>query len=299
MLSKAEQLLLDGVRQGDPATWQQFVDRFQGRLLSYAVRALNGNVSDAEDLVQDVFIAFLKGVDSFEGRASLESWLFMILRRRMIDLFRKKSGNIVCLINDLSGSNDESDSSYNSLTDRQVDDMTASRYARNVETSQEVRLILASALDEVIGQLKARANFRDIMLMDLIFYAGIKNKKVAELLELDAKTVGVIRHRLMDKLKSALTDKLDDSAFESIDDGLLNSVWQESRFTCPKRSTIGSWKLGSLDDQWSDYVRFHIEVMGCTICKANLDDLENELNEKQQSKAFAQRVFESSIGFFN
>ncbi len=294
MLSKAEQLLLDGIKAGDAEIWKQLLDRYQGRLYSYALRVLNGRSADAEDLVQDVFISFLKNLHSFEGRSSLESWLFLILRRRIIDLFRRKKTDISCLVNDLV----TEDSGWGDLSasDGLVDTMTASGYAHNSECKTILGNILFNALSELTDKLKDSRNFRDLKVIELIFYAGQGNKQVAEILTLDANSVAVIRHRFIDKLKKIIPGEYELPDGVSVD-GLLSETWVEGRFTCPKRSTIGSWLLGSLDQEWSSYVDFHLNTVGCAICRANLDDLENTIKKKQQDNILKQKIFESSIGF--
>ncbi len=296
MLTKAEQMLLEGVRAGDAATWQQFVSRYSGRLTSYAVRSLNGNVSDAEDLVQEVFISFLKNINSFEGRSSLESWLFMILRRRMVDMFRRRTVDHECLVSDLAGSN--ADNSISGDYSGAIDTMTASKYLSNDESLFELETILSQAMQELTEKIKEKRGFRDIKIIELVFYAGLGNKQIAEILNTDSNSIAVVRHRCIEKLRGILTGRSDNLELASID-GLLSRLWREKRFTCPKRSTIGSWRLGSLDEDWSDYVRFHVETLGCTICLANLHDLDSSLAEKQQTKVLLERIYESSIGFLN
>ena len=57
------------------------VDEFEDlrpRLFGIAYRTL-GSVADAEDVVQEAWIALLKGIDGFEGRSSLRTWLFTVL----------------------------------------------------------------------------------------------------------------------------------------------------------------------------------------------------------------------------
>ncbi|UCZ54421.1 RNA polymerase sigma factor [Bacillus shivajii] len=48
---------------------------------------------DVEDVVQEVFIRAMKGLDSFEGNAQPKTWLFTIARNTAIDEIRKKSRN--------------------------------------------------------------------------------------------------------------------------------------------------------------------------------------------------------------
>ena len=79
-------------------------------------------------------------------------------------------------------------------------------------------------------------------------------------------------------------------------DSLLTEVWEEWRFTCPKRSTIGRFLLGTLEEPWAEYVQFHVNRLGCRFCRANVDDLQ-KADETERQKVH-QRVFESTIGFF-
>jgi RNA polymerase sigma-70 factor (TIGR02943 family) len=59
-------------------------------LMSYAKRALR-NAADAEDAVQETLMAAMQGPESFAGRSSLTSWLYGILKHKIIDIFRRKS----------------------------------------------------------------------------------------------------------------------------------------------------------------------------------------------------------------
>src|SRR5262249_18270318 len=97
-LTQAERYLLDQIRRGSSQGWEQLVDRFQGRLTAFA-RSRGISDADAEDLVQETFIRFLNGLASYRQEASIETYLFMILRRRIIDWLRGKRVNI-CLLQD-------------------------------------------------------------------------------------------------------------------------------------------------------------------------------------------------------
>jgi RNA polymerase sigma-70 factor (ECF subfamily) len=82
-LTEAERYLLESIRQGDADAWSQLVQRYQGRLLAFAHGRMRRS-ADAEDLVQETFLAFLKGLAAFRGQANLETYLFTILRRKII-----------------------------------------------------------------------------------------------------------------------------------------------------------------------------------------------------------------------
>lgn len=55
----------------------------------------------------------------------------------------------------------------------------------------------------------------------------------------------------------------------------LGAIWKRSRLTCPTRQQLGSLLLDALDEGLADYIRFHIDVVECPYCQANLIDLEH------------------------
>ena len=63
---------------GDSAAFHALVDRHAQRLYRLAV-TLVGNAADAEDVLQETFIGAFRGLRSFEGRASVKTWLTRIL----------------------------------------------------------------------------------------------------------------------------------------------------------------------------------------------------------------------------
>ena len=54
-LDQADKFLLDQIRTGNGDAWTQLLDRYQGRLLTFA-RGKLGSAADADDIVQDTFI---------------------------------------------------------------------------------------------------------------------------------------------------------------------------------------------------------------------------------------------------
>lgn len=53
----------------------------------------------------------------------------------------------------------------------------------------------------------------------------------------------------------------------------LGAIWIRHRLTCPTRSQWSSYLLGLLDEDLADYLTFHLDVVGCEVCRANHDDL--------------------------
>jgi RNA polymerase sigma-70 factor, ECF subfamily len=73
--------LLRGLREGNEQAFVTLVERYQGRLLRLA-RSMVPNAAVAEEVVQDTWMAVVTGVERFEGRSSLKTWLFRILANR-------------------------------------------------------------------------------------------------------------------------------------------------------------------------------------------------------------------------
>ncbi len=66
---------------GDEAAFTLMVERHQAGLLRFA-RLFVGSHATAEEIVQDTWLAVLKGLPSFEGRSTFKSWVFSILANR-------------------------------------------------------------------------------------------------------------------------------------------------------------------------------------------------------------------------
>jgi hypothetical protein len=53
----------------------------------------------------------------------------------------------------------------------------------------------------------------------------------------------------------------------------LGAIWRRARLTCPTRQQLGSALLDALDPALAAYIHFHLEVIECPFCQANLADL--------------------------
>lgn len=73
--------LIDRLRAGDEAAFATVVRAHHASLCRLA-RTFVGSSAVAEEVVQDTWLAVMRGVDRFEGRSSLKTWLFQILVNR-------------------------------------------------------------------------------------------------------------------------------------------------------------------------------------------------------------------------
>jgi len=73
--------LVERLRAGDEAAFVELVRQYQSRMLRLA-EATVGSRAVAEEVTQDTWLGVVRGVDRFEGRSSLKTWLFRILLNR-------------------------------------------------------------------------------------------------------------------------------------------------------------------------------------------------------------------------
>ncbi|HSB39218.1 MAG TPA: sigma-70 family RNA polymerase sigma factor [Gaiellaceae bacterium] len=74
----AEAELLDALRAGQESAFTALVQQYQPSILRVA-RIYVQNPATAEEVAQETWVAVLDGLDRFEGRSSLKTWIFRIL----------------------------------------------------------------------------------------------------------------------------------------------------------------------------------------------------------------------------
>ena len=147
--------LLQKAAAGDGRAFHALLDGHMDRLYRLAV-SLVGNVADAEDVLQETFAGAYKGLDGFEGRASVGTWLTRILvvqtARFRRDRKRKPMGSI-----DASGFDEPSagSSSGASGVDARIDIQAAllqlSPAHREVLVLREFEQMSYEEIAEVLG----------------------------------------------------------------------------------------------------------------------------------------------------
>jgi RNA polymerase sigma-70 factor (TIGR02960 family) len=82
--------LLSRARDGDEPAFQELTDPFRRELELHCYRIL-GSLQDAEDMLQETLLAAWRGLDGFQGRASLRTWLYRIATNGCLNLLRSKT----------------------------------------------------------------------------------------------------------------------------------------------------------------------------------------------------------------
>jgi hypothetical protein len=77
----------------------------------------------------------------------------------------------------------------------------------------------------------------------------------------------------------------------------VGEIWRRHRLSCPSREQLGSYLLGVVSNDEADYIKFHIETIGCRYCTASVSDLRSQQSAAESEVAHRrQKYFQSSVG---
>ncbi|MBS2028459.1 MAG: RNA polymerase subunit sigma-70 [Deltaproteobacteria bacterium] len=85
---------LDAARAGDEGAFRKLVEPFRRELTAHCYR-MSGSLHDAEDLAQESLLRAWRGLGSFEGRASLRTWLYRVTTRVCLDSLDMKAPRLL------------------------------------------------------------------------------------------------------------------------------------------------------------------------------------------------------------
>ncbi|MGH9372635.1 MAG: RNA polymerase sigma factor [Vicinamibacterales bacterium] len=125
--ARAEDLaLVERCRQGDLAAFESIYRTHAGRLYSVACRMI-GNPADAEDLLQEIFLAAHRKLDSFRGESALGTWLYRLATNLCLDYLRSRAAKAGQLTGALENEPGLADTGSRRLAERTVARMDLER----------------------------------------------------------------------------------------------------------------------------------------------------------------------------
>ena len=80
-----ERQLVRRLAAGEPEAVEDLVQRYADDVYRFVFNRVGGSAQDAEDVVQETFIAALDAIDNFKGDSKLSTWLFSIASHKAID----------------------------------------------------------------------------------------------------------------------------------------------------------------------------------------------------------------------
>ena len=81
----------------------------------------------------------------------------------------------------------------------------------------------------------------------------------------------------------------------------VGAIWRRHRLSCPTREQLGSFILEVLPEKHTQYLRFHLEAIGCRYCNASLEDLRQQhaATDLDDSHTRREKYFQTSAGYLS
>ncbi len=187
-MTKAQENILD------PQGW---VEKYADYLFNFAVVRLS-DAELAEDVVQETFLSALKGQKNFKGNSSERTWLISILKRKIIDIYRKKSTAKEMRMNEQI-SDDESYQSEGDFKGHWKEGKGPHSHSLLPDgelENQELREIIEKCISLLPG------NLASVFIMKMIDEAT--SEEICKELEITPSNVWVMMHRARLKLRNCI-----------------------------------------------------------------------------------------------
>ncbi len=201
MTTESDRLLVQRIREnprGSPAyndAWSELFRRYHGRLGAYVRRRLKDHAS-VDDVVQNTMIGFENSLANYDERRDLQTWLFTIASHKVTDQLRKSGRRPPAA----GGEADEE------VLDRSPDgrQRAASSLARSAERREQEEEALGRALVALVQEWKARGEYPNVMVLELLFVKGWGNKDVAARVGVSEQQVANIKFQAKKRLTESL-----------------------------------------------------------------------------------------------
>jgi RNA polymerase sigma-70 factor, ECF subfamily len=185
-----DQELVDRLRAGDESAFAELVRRYQ-RLMLRVARGYVRTDAVAEEVVQESWLAVLRGIERFEGRSSFKTWLLRIVANRAMTSGAKESRSIPV---------EPSVSADHFVPDGELGAGAWSTppepWPEDQLLAGETRAVIERAIEELPPLQRAVVSMRDI--------EGMSSEEVQEALDISAGNQRVLLHRGRQKVREAL-----------------------------------------------------------------------------------------------
>lgn len=211
--SMDEETLITALRTGDEAAFVTLIDKYHPSLVRLAMIFVD-DPAVAEEVVQETWVAVLTGLDRFEGRSSLKTWIYSILTNRAKTRGQREGRTIPF---SAMGTLDDDAPEPSVAPDRfepvgrewgnhwkdttEPGDWDSIPEARLL--SMETRTVIQKAIDSLPPNQREVITLRDVL--------GWSSEEVCNVLELSETNQRVLLHRARSKVRQALEKYLEES----------------------------------------------------------------------------------------
>ena len=191
------------LRARDEAAFAELIDRYHSSLVRLAMSFVSSRAV-AEEVAQEAWVGVLKGIDRFEGRSSLRTWIYRILTNTAKTRAQREAHSIPFA--SLGGGGEDEPSVD---PDRFLPADNAhwaghwASYPRRWDDVPEARL-LGGETQEVIRQAIDKLPYNQGEVIRLRDVEGFTSAEVCELLSISEANQRVLLHRARTKVRAAL-----------------------------------------------------------------------------------------------
>ena len=187
--------LLGRLRAGDEQTFVALVERYNGSMLRLAASFVPSRAV-AEEVVQDTWLAVLRGLPAFQGRASLRTWMFTILVNRARTTGSREQRTIP--VADAGPVVDASrfgpEGAWSAPPEHWIEE------AEDRIEAEKLGGLLKAAIDGLPGRQREVVLLRDV--------EGMSSAEVCDVLSISEANQRVLLHRGRGKLRQVLETEL-------------------------------------------------------------------------------------------
>ncbi len=162
-------LLMQKVKNGDREAGERFIKKYYPAIYQYCVLHIHDRI-DAEDLTQDTFMRFFESIGTYQEFGKIKNYLYCIAGNIIRNYYKKKKD---MLMDELP-----------EMADRCMEDV-------------DVRMDIEQAVDRLPNELKE--------VTILFFFQGLKQREIAELLDIK---LSLVKYRI-GKAKQILSESLE------------------------------------------------------------------------------------------
>jgi RNA polymerase sigma-70 factor (ECF subfamily) len=203
---REEAVLVAAVRAGDERAFMRLVDAYGAQMLRVAMMYV-ATRAVAEEVVQETWLAVLTGLDRFEGRSSLKTWIFRILTN--LAKTRGARERRTMPFSSLAGTEDEGPTvdptRFEPAHSRWAGHWTS--YPDRWSDCPEARLTSRATLESVRQAIAVLPpNYRAVITLRDV--EGWDAAEVCEMLGINDVNQRVLLHRARAKVRRALEDEL-------------------------------------------------------------------------------------------
>jgi RNA polymerase sigma-70 factor (ECF subfamily) len=203
-----EVALVVALRRGDEKAFSTLIDMYHSAMLRLALSYV-ATREQAEDVVQETWLGVVNGIDRFEGRSSLKTWIFRILVNRAKTKGVREHRSVPFSSLEGAGAGDEREPSVDPSR-FQEGGRWAGYWSAPPESwegipedrlvSAETRAVVDAAIARLPEMQRAVVTLRDVR--------GFSSQEVCEVLGLTEANQRVLLHRARSKLRARLEEYL-------------------------------------------------------------------------------------------